>query len=69
MELRHDACHNESRDRHHRRWKPFSDEVIYSPLGAYIPGRGSGRLYDIKSNSQGSIIRSFTKGPRRIIKM
>jgi hypothetical protein len=25
--LRHDACHNESRDRHDRRWKPFSDEM------------------------------------------
>src|SRR5262249_1691646 len=27
MELRHDAAGNESRDRHHRRWKPFSVEM------------------------------------------
>src|SRR6266576_188492 len=28
MELRHDACGNESRHPHHWRWKPLSDEVI-----------------------------------------
>ena len=28
MELRHDNGRNESRDRHYRRWKPFSDEVV-----------------------------------------
>src|SRR5260370_30369731 len=27
MELRHDACRDESRDRHHRSWKPLSDEM------------------------------------------
>ena len=27
MELRHDACRNEPRDRHHRRWKFLCDEV------------------------------------------
>src|SRR5919106_5606172 len=33
LELRHDASGNESRDRHHRRWKPFSVEMIYNTLG------------------------------------
>jgi len=26
--FRHDACHNESRDRHYLRWESFPDEVI-----------------------------------------
>ena len=30
MELRHDARRNESRDRHHRGWKPFSVEMSYN---------------------------------------
>ena len=30
MELRHDAGGNESRDRHHRRGKPFSVEMIHN---------------------------------------
>src|SRR5213080_2342086 len=35
MELRHDACRNESRDRHYRRWKPLFDEMIYHARGGY----------------------------------
>ena len=27
MELRHDACRYEFRDRHYRRWESFADEV------------------------------------------
>src|SRR5439155_1934087 len=40
MELRHNACHNESRDRHHRRWKPLSTEMIYNAREGYPPGSG-----------------------------
>ena len=35
MELRHDACRNESRDRHYRRWKSLFDEMIYNARGGY----------------------------------
>jgi hypothetical protein len=37
MELRHDACRNESRNRHYGRWQPFSDEMSYNPRGAEMP--------------------------------
>ena len=35
MELRHDACRNESRDRHYRRWKSLFDEMIHNARGGY----------------------------------
>ena len=35
MELRHHAYGNESRNRHYRRWKPVSDEVIYNAPRGY----------------------------------
>jgi hypothetical protein len=30
MELRHDACGDESRDRHYRRWESLSAEMIHN---------------------------------------
>ena len=35
MELRHDACRNESRDRHYRRWKRVSVEMSDNARGGY----------------------------------
>jgi hypothetical protein len=35
MELRHDACRNDSCDRPHRRWKSLSHEVNSDVRGAY----------------------------------
>jgi len=41
MELRHDACHNESRDRHHRRWESVSIEMSDNVRGAYHTAKNS----------------------------
>ena len=41
MELRHDACHNESRDRHHRRWESVSVEMSDNVRGAYHTAKNS----------------------------
>ena len=35
MELRHHACRNESRDRHHWRWKRVSVEMSDNARGGY----------------------------------
>jgi len=38
MELRYDACGNESRDRHYRRWQSFSDEMIQTAWRGLLRG-------------------------------